>query len=404
MSESTTTKLNAESHLLLDQPLLRLPQELLRKNFKASQRHVEREREAILASLRTTANSALADEATPPQTLASIDTMITRMQGLKRKLESLHEEEKSIHEQSRKRIQHLQDLYKIPSLVDAKYDEWSRIRLNRLLVDYLLRNGYSASAKELARDRSIEDLVDVEVFVQCHKIQDSLRRGSTQECLAWCQENKQSLRKNNSNLEFELRLQQFIELVRTRQPQKLSEATQHAKKFLAPHKDTQLAEILKAGGLLAHLPNTQTEPYRTLYSHARWDHLARTFIQTHHNLLSLPSRPLLHIALSAGLSALKTPSCHSSYASSSSNANSSTTSVCPICSTELNELARNVPYAHHTKSYVESDPVLLPNGRIYGRERLLQMSTKLGMPDGKVKDPTTSEVFDASDMKKVFIS
>ena len=206
--------------------------------------------------------------------------MITRMQGLKRKLESLHEEEKNIHEQSRKRIQHLQDLYQIPSLVDVKYDEWSRIRLNRLLVDYLLRNGYSASARELARDRGIEDLVDVEVFVQCHKIQDSLRRGSTQECLAWCQENKQSLRKNNvrlkgdvtttlladifakSNLEFELRLQQFIELVRTRQPQKLSEATQHAKKFLAPHKDTQLAEILKAGGLLAHLPNTQTEPYR----------------------------------------------------------------------------------------------------------------------------------------------
>ncbi|KAI9786866.1 MAG: GID complex subunit containing RING finger motif [Geoglossum umbratile] len=404
MSESTTTKLNAESHLLLDQPLLRLPHELLRKNFKASQRHVEREREAVLASLRTTANSALADEATPPQTLASIDTMITRMQGLKRKLESLHEEEKSIHEQSRKRIQHLQDLYEIPSLVDVKYDEWSRIRLNRLLVDYLLRNGYSASAKELARDRGIEDLVDVEVFVQCHKIQESLRKGSTQECLAWCQENKQSLRKNNSNLEFELRLQQYIELVRTRQHQKLFEAAQHAKKFLTPHKDTQFSEIIKAAGLLAYPPNTPVEPYRTLYSHARWNHLARTFVQTHHSLLSLPSRPLLHIALSAGLSALKTPSCHSSYASSSSNANSSTTSVCPICSTELNELTRNVPYAHHTKSYVENDPVLLPNGRIYGRERLLQMSAKVGMPDGKVKDPTTSEVFDASEMKKVFIS
>jgi macrophage erythroblast attacher len=53
---------------------------------------------------------------------------------------------------------------------------------------------------------------------------------------------------------------------------------------------------------------------------------------------------------------------------------------------------------------VENDPVLLPNGRIYGRERLLQMSAKLGLPDGKVKDPTTNEVFDASDMKKVFIS
>lgn len=142
-----------------------------------------------------------------------------------------------------------------------------------------------------------------------------------------------------------------------------------------------------------------------MYSPDRWNYLSDLFIRTHHELLSLPSRPLLHIALSAGLSALKTPSCHSAYASSSSNSLSATTSVCPICSTELNELARSVPYAHHTKSYVESDPIVLPNGRIYGRERLLEMSKKVGcVGEGKVKDPTTGEVFDESEMKKVYIS
>lgn len=141
-----------------------------------------------------------------------------------------------------------------------------------------------------------------------------------------------------------------------------------------------------------------------MYSPSRWDYLASLFVKTHHELFALPARPLLHIALSAGLSALKTPSCHSQYASSSSNASSSTTSVCPICSTELNDLARNVPYAHHTKSYVESDPIVLPNGRIYGRDRLLQMSAKLGLPDGQVKDPTTQEIFDASMIRKVYIS
>jgi macrophage erythroblast attacher len=78
--------------------------------------------------------------------------------------------------------------------------------------------------------------------------------------------------------------------------------------------------------------------------------------------------------------------------------------VCPICSTELNELARNLPYAHHTKSSVESDPIVLPNGRIYGLHRLLDMSKKVGsLEAGKVKDPTTGEIFDESDMKKVYI-
>lgn len=80
------------------------------------------------------------------------------------------------------------------------------------------------------------------------------------------------------------------------------------------------------------------------------------------------------------------------------------TSVCPICSTELNELARNLPYAHHTKSNVENDPVVLPNNRVYGRDRLLQMRDKLGLGPGQVKDPTTSEIFDESKIRKVYIS
>ena len=141
-----------------------------------------------------------------------------------------------------------------------------------------------------------------------------------------------------------------------------------------------------------------------LYSPARWDVLATLFVQTHHELFSLPARPLLHIALSAGLSALKTPSCHSKHASSTANASSTTTSVCPICSTELNELARKLPYAHHTKSYVENDPVVLPNGRVYGRDRLLEMSAKVGLDPSHVKDPTTSQFYPASDIRKVYIS
>lgn len=37
----------------------------------------------------------------------------------------------------------------------------------------------------------------MDVFVQCSKIEASLRRGSTVECLAWCGENKTSLKKMN---------------------------------------------------------------------------------------------------------------------------------------------------------------------------------------------------------------
>lgn len=110
-------------------------------------------------------------------------------------METLQDEEKKILTQSRKRIQHLEDLYKIPSLADVKYEEWSRIRLNRLLVDHMLRSGYSESARQLAAEKGIEDLVDLSVFVQCQRIAESLGRGETKEALTWCGENKMGLKK-----------------------------------------------------------------------------------------------------------------------------------------------------------------------------------------------------------------
>lgn len=218
-----------------------------------------------------------------------------------------------------------------------------------------------------------------------------------------------------------LRFQQYIELVRTQDQTKLLESIAHAKKFLLPYKDSYPKEVQQACGLLAFPPGTRAKTYdvrpslvrinpsnmfKELYSEARWTTLANLFMQTHNNLLALPSVPLLHIALSAGLSALKTPSCHSSHISSISPTSSSsvTTSVCPICSTELNDLARNVPYAHHTKSHVESDLVLLPNGCVYGRQRLEEYSRKAGLEEDKIKDLRNGDIFPLEIVKKVYIS
>ncbi|KIW47034.1 uncharacterized protein PV06_02646 [Exophiala oligosperma] len=430
-AELSSTKLNPDSHVLLDQPLLRLPHELVKRNFRNTQRYIERERDHILPALKDTANAALSSSQTPDQTLASLDSMIQRMQNVKRKLEKLHVEEEALHDHSAKRIRHLQDLYQIPSLVDVKYEQWSRTRLDRLMVDYLLRTGYWKTASLLAESKQISHLIDLGVFVACHKIASSLMRGETKEALGWINENKNSLRKlitaphKSTNLEFELRLQQFIELVRAGTTAKRLEAAIHAQQYLTPHSSSRPDAVMQAAGLLAQTPKSSAEAYHELFAPSRWRHLADLFVETHHTLLSLPVQPLLHVALSAGLSALKTPACHSAYnpASSSTPGHAriaTNTSLCPICSMELNDLAREVPYAHHTTSSVESDPVVLPNGRIYGRARLEELQRKLAMAgvggggeagakdlvigqEGEVRDPTTGDIFDWSEVKKVYI-
>jgi macrophage erythroblast attacher len=359
------------------------------------------------------------------------------MQTLKRKLEKQHSEEEALHHHSSKRIKHLQDLYDIPSLADVKYEQWSRTRLDRLMVDYLLRSGYCKTASSLAESKQISHLIDHDTFVGCHKIASSLCSGETREALAWINENRNSLKKlitaphKTTDLEFELRLQQYIELIRSGNTSKKLEAMSHAQQHLTPHASSRPLQIMQAAGLLAQPSDTEAEPYVSLFSPSRWHHLSTLFIETHHSFLSLPVQPLLHVALSAGLSALKTPACHSAYnpASSSTPGHAriaTNASLCPICSMELNDLARNVPYAHHTTSSVESDPVVLPNGRIYGREKLEELQRKLVMAgvggvsesgtgegvnahelrigkEGQVRDPTTGETFSWDQVKKVYI-
>lgn len=142
-----------------------------------------------------------------------------------------------------------------------------------------------------------------------------------------------------------------------------------------------------------------------MYSPDRWETLADLFVSTYEEIFLLPQQSLLNIALSAGLSALKTPACHSQYTPSSATSSTGNTSVCPICSNELNRLSENVPYAQHTKSSMENDPVILPNGRVYGRERLMALNEKLRVPEGKIRDPIDFEktLFDVTQLKKVYV-
>ncbi|EMT70146.1 Protein FYV10 [Fusarium odoratissimum] len=415
MGDHESSQIRHNEHLLLDQPLLRLPSELLRKNFRTAHFTIEKDTAALKTLLKDSATAAVSGRASQQDVLRNIDAMVSRMRGLKRKLNASAAEEARLHTQTAARISHLDELYKMDTVEDVKYETWSRKRLDRLLADYLLRHGYNDTAKELAEQRGITDLVDIDTFVAASRVRDSLLKQSVVEALAWCTDNKKELRKMESKLEFMLRFQQYIELVRSQSSAKLTEAIAHAKKHLIPYRATFPREVC---GLLAFPPGgaSAAAPYGDLYKPSRWADLANLFTTTHNQLLALPAVPLLHVALSSGLSALKTPACHTDPMHSSDSPSAQSTSdiaaaastlghgVCPICSTELNELARNVPYAHHTQSHVEHDLRLLPNGSVYGRDRLEIQARKNNLPSDQVKDLRTGDIFPVESLKKVYIT
>lgn len=178
-----------------DQPLLRLPSELLRKNFRTAHFTIEKDTAALKTLLKDSATAAVSGRASQQDVLRNIDAMVSRMRGLKRKLNASAAEEARLHAQTAARISHLDELYKMDTVEDVKYETWSRKRLDRLLADYLLRHGYNDTAKELAEQRGITDLVDIDTFVAASRVRDSLLKQSVVEALAWCTDNKKELRK-----------------------------------------------------------------------------------------------------------------------------------------------------------------------------------------------------------------
>ncbi|ODQ52473.1 hypothetical protein SAICODRAFT_93328 [Saitoella complicata NRRL Y-17804] len=409
----SSEKFNPDNHLILEQPLLKLPHALHESVFRASRVAIDRETTNLTKSIAVV-EKEVGKEGGVENALKGIEGMIGRMQGLKRKLGKLQIEEQTILTSTKSRLSYLSELSTMTTTTSPTYDRWNQTRLDRLIIDYMLRQGLTSSAASLAQNRGIEELVDVEVFVKARGVERSLRaeRG-VGEALGWCGENRKVLVKNGigSDLEFELRLQEFIELVRA---DKKLEAIAYYRKHLTPHAATHMPRIQQAAALLAYPPSTTVQPYADLYSDARWDTLADLFVKAHHALYALPNPPLLHVALSAGLSALKTPSCASAGTNTSTN--------CPICSPEMAGLAENVPFAHHihstlvdtlaptlSSSECENEPVVLPNGRVYGRRSLRIWNENIGLRGeedggrGVVRDPRSGEEFPEDDVRKVFV-
>lgn len=437
---------NLDGILLLESPFIRVPFDELRLQQKTQQRLIERE--LLFAS--TTFSDPKSSSSTS-ELEKNLDAVLGRLKGLKRKLAPLSDQAKSSLRMAQSRTDHLQSLHKVKDLDSAEFAEWSKTRLDRMIVDYMLRRGYRGAARELVAGRGTEDLVDLGLFEDVARIEDSLCQpeweramkagaemvgegegmGGKPSCtlaLAWCSENKASLRKIRTPLEFNLRLQEFVELTRNRNGESLREAIGYARRHLLPlvtapstkasgggdEKEAEYErqaseairrEVSRAMGLLACGPTSW--PYADLYSLNRWSMLRDSFRAAALQIHSLPPQPLLHIALSAGLSSLKLPQCY--HDSAEGNVD------CPICDKDgLGRLAKEVPWSHHQNSTLvcsksgrimdENDPPLaLSNGRVYAQSTVIELLESGGL-EGEVQCPRTGEKCRSGELRKVFIS
>lgn len=236
-----------------------------------------------------------------------LDGVVDKLQVLKRKAEENISEEISAGFVCKRRLEHLkqncnannhdEDMSPSTELQLAASNQWKKIRLNRMIVEHFLRLGYYETAETLAAkvacQSGIKDLTNIDIFQTSKEVELDLAVFSTAKCIAWCNDNKSKLRKINSNIEFRLRVQEFIELIRE---DKRMLAVKHAQKFF-PQFQEQLPEIKKCMALLAFPIGTELQPYKDLFDIKRWDDLILNFRLENYRIFQIPTQSVLSVAV-----------------------------------------------------------------------------------------------------------
>ncbi|CAN6453465.1 unnamed protein product [Victoria cruziana] len=378
----------AES-LKLEHQFVRVPFEHLKKTMRANHRVVEKEMSAVIAGV----TEAAAGEMSKEEAVRHLTSLVSRLQGLKRKLEESNKTEQLQAQRCRARLDYLDSLE-----LEIQY-EWNNTRVKRILVDYMLRMSYYKTAAQLAEKANLQDLVDIDIFLEAKKVIDALQNKEVGPALAWCAENKSKLKKSKSKFEFQLRLQEFIELVRA---EKNMRAVMYSRKYLSSWGATHMKELQRVMATLAFKSTTECATYKVLFDPKQWDYLVEQFKQEFYKLYGMTLEPLLNIFLQAGLSSLKTPFCYEEDC----------TKEDPLSQETFRKLAQPLPFSkqHHSKlvCYISKElmdadnpPLVLPNGFVYSTKALEDMAKKNG---GRITCPRTSLVYNFSELAKVFIS
>lgn len=370
-----------------DSTLLRVPFEALKRAAKDRKALVDEVGE-VLSDIHEKPESG---EASP-----DLETLVLKLHGIKRKLKYLSQVEKEGALHCKARLEHM---VAIGTPSKDQLVPWTKRKLDRLLVDHLLRTGSSQTAHALAKQSGIQDLVELQIFEEAQVVLRALKNRDCSAGLDWCARYRVRLKKLKSKLEFRLHAQHFVELVREGKPLK---AILYARQNMAPWAAQNLPEFEKAISTVLCSGAAGCMSQHPLFSPSAWTDLISLFQADFYKLHGLTSESLLVIHLQAGLSALKTPH---SYQPGSNKED-------PLHLPQFQRLAADLPFAKHVHSKLvcsvtqeimnhANPPMVLPNGYVYSQKAIQQIMAK---NNSQVVCPRTGSVYSFDELRRAFIA
>lgn len=443
-----------------------VPSELIKKNFKGIQKLVEKLKKQVadeLAKVRKDPNL------TPENKLLLVRKLIKNFEAFQKKLHPAIKKDEDFRLRLVARANHLSKLRdftvsnshgpeegktddddKTLDMHNENLINWYREETDLLIIDYLLKSnsqkGVNLGHKlmqflEASSTTEISKLVDYDIYESFNEVFISINEDHDLEPIsAWYNDNRNSLKKINSNLQFEIHYCKYLSMIERGE---VCEAIAYCKSNLAPFANRKnyveddlvnyegnLKRLTEVGAPLVFIsirsqnsrskssdsswasltPDSPVncppryDQYSKLLSDERWRGLSQCFTEDFTKVYGISKTYPLLVYLSAGLSSLKTKSCYCNEENTifkgqqlddvTTHLDSSAwrdlalrgpnqyyrilkkINQCPVCSPELFRLSLNLPYAQLITS-IFNNPFKLPNGNIYPFDKLLSTSEKL---------------------------
>ncbi|GAV48701.1 hypothetical protein ZYGR_0N01050 [Zygosaccharomyces rouxii] len=269
---------STDFHLKLNEQLFQIPHELLRKNVRLVQKLIDKETQGLNEDFQEM-NALLAENELDQDKVAltKLGEIIKRVDSFEKKLNKRLNEDLQLLNRIRTRVSFFQDLEDAKTLGDhSKLTQWYQDYTNLFIGDYLIRNS-KIRGKELSegkyggdedddernwnpgvmflRQQHLEQLIDYDILLAANRISKSLtEEHDLSPLIEWIGENKNFLKRNCSILEFEVRLQEYVEFLKNGQYKNAIECFQC---FLLQFMETNFADLKLASGLLVFIKSCE---------------------------------------------------------------------------------------------------------------------------------------------------
>lgn len=174
--------------------MMHLPFKRLKFLFSTTTLAIEKDISVIIAKIKSLGERKTT--LSPAEASEELLGLINKLELLQHKLEETNRQEQQLADHLRARISNAVSFANFTSLQDeVAVKQWYRHQVDRLIVDYLVREGDYDRAMEFSAEANLSEFEDVDLFIgKVKPVLESMKRGDIKEVSKWMHSNASKLK------------------------------------------------------------------------------------------------------------------------------------------------------------------------------------------------------------------